>query len=381
MRIQWAACAVALFAAENAVASSWFSKAVYNKWHETELERWLSDHDVPYPTPADRKDLENLVKTNWQAAVESPYLNWDLKHLQKHLEHQGAEVKKGMVKDKDGLQNKVKASWQETGDSADQAYSSVKDWIFDSWTDSQLKGFCDKHGIPVPQPRERDSLLKAARENYQTAANKLGETASYPGNWLYDTWSDSELKAWLDERGVPVPQTSNRDNLIATVRRNSRVASLNARASISAASSSAEAAKETLSDAVFDGWSDSQLKEWADSNGIKVPQGSTRNELIAIARKHRAKLTDSAASAVDDASSNVGAATSAAGNEYAKASEDASLKGNVVYKNIMYYVDELQAAIGLKTDPVRSASQSAASASKSISSAFEEASKSAKGEL
>ena len=310
------------------------------------------------------------MKTNWQAAVESPYLNWDPKHLQKHLEHQGVEIKKGMVKNKDELQNKVKSSWQETSDSADQAYSNVKDWIFDryvtaktrafrhtnnptSWTDSQLKAFCDKHGIPVPQPRQRDSLLKAVRENYQTAANKLGETASYPGNWLYESWSDSDLKAWLDERGVPVPQTSTRDNLIATVRRNSRVASLNARAAISAASSSAEAAKETLSEAIFDAWSDSQLKEWADQNGIKVPQGSTRNELIAIARKHRAKLTDSAASAVDDASSGVGAATSAAGNEYAKASEDASLKGNVAYKNIMYYVDELQVAIGLKTDPVR----------------------------
>merc|ERR1711900_74741 len=38
-------------AAEATVASSWFSKSVYNKWHETELERWLSDHNVPQITP------------------------------------------------------------------------------------------------------------------------------------------------------------------------------------------------------------------------------------------------------------------------------------------------------------------------------------------
>jgi hypothetical protein len=65
----------------------------YNKWHETELERWLSDHDVPYPTPADRKDLENLVKDNWQSKVADPVAT--------------------------------------TGDKANEHFGSVKDWIFD----------------------------------------------------------------------------------------------------------------------------------------------------------------------------------------------------------------------------------------------------------
>lgn len=51
---------------------AWLTLQVYNKWHETELERWLSDHEIPYPTPADRKDLENLVKDNWQANVVAP---------------------------------------------------------------------------------------------------------------------------------------------------------------------------------------------------------------------------------------------------------------------------------------------------------------------
>lgn len=104
---------VALASTEVAVASTWFGKtgklnlilasldfsaeadsnAVYNKWHETELERWLSDHDIPYPTPADRKDLENLVKENWQAKVVEPVVA--------------------------------------TGDKANDHYGSVKDWIFD----------------------------------------------------------------------------------------------------------------------------------------------------------------------------------------------------------------------------------------------------------
>jgi hypothetical protein len=98
--------------ASTATASTWFSKAgktgtcnpsnskqtdlsatAYNKWHETELERWLSDHDVPYPTPADRKDLENLVKDNWQTKVVDPAVA--------------------------------------ANDKATDSYGSIKDWIFD----------------------------------------------------------------------------------------------------------------------------------------------------------------------------------------------------------------------------------------------------------
>ena len=68
---------------------------VYNKWHETELERWLSDNNVPYPSPADRKDLENLVKANWESKVQTP----------------------------------IKQSADQTTDS----YGHVKDWIFDRY--------------------------------------------------------------------------------------------------------------------------------------------------------------------------------------------------------------------------------------------------------
>ncbi len=95
--------------------------------------------------------------------------------------------------------------------------------------------------------------------------------------------------------------------------------------SAAAASSSAAAAQQSLSDALLDSWSDSQIKEWADKNGIKVPQGSKRNELIALARKHRAQLVGDNPSS--SASSAFGAATTKANNEFAKATDDAQLKG------------------------------------------------------
>ncbi|PMD55955.1 putative stress response protein ish1 [Hyaloscypha bicolor E] len=310
-------------AAEVTLASNWFSKSVYNKWHETELERWLSDHNVPYPTPADRKDLENLVKDNWQSKIAQPYNDWDSTQLTSYLKLRGVETKDTAAANKDGLVAQVKNYWYETEDKADDAWASVRDWIFDSWTESQLKAFCDKHDIPVPQPRKRDTILQKARSNYETVAKKVGETASYPGNWLYETWSESDLKEFLDSNGIPAPQPSSRDKLIASVRRNARIASLKMADMQASMTKSASDATQTLSDQLLDSWSDSEIKAWADKNGIRVPQGSKRNELLAIARKHRAQLTGDNVS--DPAKSAFGAATSSANNQYAKASDDAQL--------------------------------------------------------
>ncbi|KAL8676954.1 MAG: hypothetical protein Q9186_006585 [Xanthomendoza sp. 1 TL-2023] len=325
MRFSLSSILLVALAAESTVASSWFSKAVYNKWHETELERWLSDNNIPYPSPADRKDLENLVKSNWDSKVATPYNDWEPAQLQSYLKSKGQDVKKGTESNKKSLVSQVQGVWHESADTASNSYTSVKDWIFDGWTDSQLKAFLDRNDIPVPQPRQRDTMLAAARSNYDSVAKKLNQAAHYPGEWLYESWSESDLKEFLDERGVPVPQPSTRDKLIASVRRNSRLSATQMKESAASASASAKASKDNLSDQLLDSWSDSKIKEWADSNGIKVPQGSKRNELLALARKHRDTLTgDKVASS---ASSAFGAATSNAQNQFAKATDDASLKG------------------------------------------------------
>ncbi|KAK5936891.1 hypothetical protein PMZ80_010829 [Knufia obscura] len=309
MRFSFAkAFIVALATTEVAVASNWLgSKPAYNKWHETELERWLSDHDIPHPKAADRKDLESLVKDNWQANVVDPI--------------------------------------SATGEKIDDHYGGVKNWIFDSWTESSLKAFLDHHGIPNPQPRSRDTLLSAARQNYDSVAKKAGEYTQYPGDWLYSSWSDSDLKEFLDARGIPAPQPSSRDKLVASVRRNARLSSLNmgnvaSSASKSAASATADLSKSaasaqgSLSDALFDAWSDSQLKDFLDRNGVPVPQGSRKNELLALARKNSAKFSGNEQSSVSaSGASAFGAATSSAANQAAKATDDASMKADDAFNS------------------------------------------------
>ena len=109
------------------------SLSAYNKWHQTELERWLSDHDIPYPSPADRKDLEDIVKKNWETKVHSPYTEWDADKLQAYLTEKGQQAQKGTQQNKESLISQVKKYWFETEDKAEEAYLSVKDWVFDRY--------------------------------------------------------------------------------------------------------------------------------------------------------------------------------------------------------------------------------------------------------
>jgi hypothetical protein len=96
------------------------------------LDRWLSDHDIPHPTAADRAELEKIVKDNWNSKVVSPYSDWDTTQLQAYLKEKGAEASASAGANKNTLLQKVKAAWYETEDKADEAYNDVKYWIFDT---------------------------------------------------------------------------------------------------------------------------------------------------------------------------------------------------------------------------------------------------------
>lgn len=98
----------------------------------------MSDHDVPYPTPADRKDLVDLVKGHWEDKVASPYNSWDANQLQSYISSQGQKVKEGTEKNKDSLLAQVKGYWHETADQASDSYNSVQDWVFDRFVLSSL---------------------------------------------------------------------------------------------------------------------------------------------------------------------------------------------------------------------------------------------------
>jgi hypothetical protein len=82
----------------------------------------------------------------------APYKDWDTEKLQSYLKQKGVEAKEGAEASRDTLIGQVQNSWYETEDKAHESWYNAKDWILDTWTDSQLKAFADKHGIPGMYP-------------------------------------------------------------------------------------------------------------------------------------------------------------------------------------------------------------------------------------
>ena len=77
----------------------------------------------------------------------------------------------------------------------------------------------------------RDDLVKAAQDSYSKASKSGGSSYASVTSYLssatgaatdsvFDTWSESELKNYLDSYGVPAYQGSNLNELRAAARRN-----------------------------------------------------------------------------------------------------------------------------------------------------------------
>ena len=66
---------------------------------------------------------------------------------------------------------------------AENAFNSV----VAGWSDSRLKAYLDARGVPVPQSGKKDDLIAAVRLNKHKAAT--GWSA-----WTFDTWTVDNLR-------------------------------------------------------------------------------------------------------------------------------------------------------------------------------------------
>ena len=79
---------------------------------------------------------------------------------------------------------------------------------------------------------------------------------------------------------------STRDDLVKAAQDSYSSASKSGGSNYASVTSYLAASTEAAKDMTFDTWSDSELKSYLDSYGIKTYQGSTTNELKAAARKN-----------------------------------------------------------------------------------------------
>ena len=98
-------------------------------------------------------------------------------------------------------------------------------YIIRKWLSTQNNKVAKKSGA------SRDDLLKQAQDSYYRASKAGGSNYASVTSYLasatdaakdstFDTWSDSELKSYLDSYGVPNYQGSTSNELKAMARRN-----------------------------------------------------------------------------------------------------------------------------------------------------------------
>ncbi|EPY51647.1 LEA domain-containing protein [Schizosaccharomyces cryophilus OY26] len=334
------------------------------------IKTWLDEHSVPYGTrssPAEFRDFlvehyESLIpsfksvndfqRSSWLGKKTNPSYFGTAKHKINQASH------------------KIGDAASDAKDTTSDVWEDQKSRFFDAWNDSQLRAFLARYSDAFA-PKEKKGLLeklspaslrKLAVKEYKRLGSKLGET----GDWVYDTWSDNELRTWLHNMGVPIQAHESRHHILDKVKKTVSEkldsgkpiiestkkdatkkagkaghyvdkVSEKAEDSVDYASGkiteTGERASESLQEEadrlheaskgkgrIATWWSESGLKAYLDARGIPAYQPSALDKLWAMARRqyylrtngykalkektkeHASSVTDTASGAASDAS-------------------------------------------------------------------------------
>ncbi|KAK9455208.1 hypothetical protein V1511DRAFT_337917 [Dipodascopsis uninucleata] len=279
----------------------------YNAWDTKELQQWLKDHKIKYTSTQSRDDLLGLIRKNWNAVMSSPgpFVSWDEEKLINFLNDKGVQIDEKRKDNRDWLVSAVQKNWKEAEDHIEDSYSNMKDWIFDTWSESALNRFIENHS-----GSSKKSLLENAKDKYDKLSAAMQSTGQDAGDWIFDAWSDSDLSEWLVIHGYKVPRKHTRKDLILLIKKYSyelnqkaEQTSKQAQIALKHMNDDIKDAHGNIRDSAFDSWSESDLKAWCDAHGIKVPQKSKKDELIALTRRHKYLLRQDLDSIADESNS------------------------------------------------------------------------------
>jgi len=276
---------------------------IFNSWSDSELKSWFDKNGISVPQNGKRdeviavarKNVASLTGDTFSASVTSAFKAYGSAtgSLGARIESAtdaaaaSATSATNVIADytasaTDAAYDYVTGATENVYDSVTGKYSSAADKVLDTWSESRLKAYLDARGVPIPQNGKKDELVALARLHKHKAAT--GYNA-----WTFDTWTVDNLRTWLKDQGHSVSEgaTNSRDELIAS-----------AQAAYASASSAGGDAYATVTSALaqatgyvkgntFETWSDSELKAYLDSYGVNTYQGSTKNELVARARRCR----------------------------------------------------------------------------------------------
>lgn len=163
--------------------------------------------------------------------------------------------------------SKAGNQWAKATDDATLAAQDAFNTVVDAWSASRLKAYLDARGVPVPQGSKIDELRALVRRNAHKAAHPYSA-------WTWDDLSYENLKSYLVSSGndaakkVGESSSATRDDLVNAAHSAYSSASSAGGSSYAAATSYLSQATQTAKTATFDTWSESELKAYLDSYGV-----------------------------------------------------------------------------------------------------------------
>lgn len=152
-------------------------------------------------------------------------------------------------------------------DDATLAAQDAFDKVVNSWSETRLKAYLDARGVPVPQGSKTAELQALVRRNAHKAAHPYSA-------WTWDDLSYDNLKKYLASSGnaaakkVGDSSSATRDELVEAAQSAYSSASSAGGGSYASATSYLAQATESAKKSTFDTWSESELKAYLDSYGI-----------------------------------------------------------------------------------------------------------------
>lgn len=161
-----------------------FDSAI-NSWSNTRMKAYLDARGIPVPHASKTDELRALVRKNSHKAL-SGYNAWTWDDLSLDT---------------------LKAYLARSGNAAAQKIGETSEATREELTEAAQSAYA--------------SASSAGGDNYASATAWLASATDAAKSSAFDTWSETELKAYLDSYGIPVPQGSTLDSIKAQARKQS----------------------------------------------------------------------------------------------------------------------------------------------------------------
>lgn len=261
--------------ASAASAAQTLTDKLLDSWSDSQIKEWADKNGIKVPQGSKRNELLAIARKH-RAELTGNNMSYSAKSA-------ASEASKTGTSAFGAATSKAAQLGSDASDYATLKANDAFNAAIGTWSESRLKAYLDSRGIPVPQGGKKDELVAAVRLQAHKAAT--GYSA-----WTYDTWTYDNLKSFLATHGDAAAKKTaeqagaTRDELVSAAQKYYAEASKSSGPAYASVTSYLAKQTDSAKDTAFDTWSDSDLKAYLDTYGVPVPQGSTSNQLKAWAR-------------------------------------------------------------------------------------------------